>query len=145
MWRSKRPGRMTAGSRCSISLEAATTSNSCSSRCASSAVSSWLTVRATGPGSATAALRDRVELVKERHARQVLHRRLECLVDVLCQATLERADEVSRGDVDEVQAVLARDRLREERLADPRRSMQQEPVALAIEMKPGGQGAGTAG
>jgi hypothetical protein len=38
-------GRMTAGSRCSISFDAAITSSSRSSRLPSSAVSSWLTVR----------------------------------------------------------------------------------------------------
>ena len=64
-------------------------------------------------GARVAPLRDGVELVEEQHAGQVLERGLERLVDVARRAALHGADEVPGRHVDEVQAVLAGDRLGE--------------------------------
>ncbi len=81
-------------------------------------------------GRLVPALSDRVELVEEEQARQVLKRRFESLVDVPCGAADERGDEIARRNVDEVQPVLAGDRVREEGLADPGRAVKQDAVPV---------------
>jgi hypothetical protein len=75
-------------------------------------------------------LRHGVELVEEEQARQVIERHVERRLDVPRRLADDRGHDVSGRDVHEVHVVLARDRGREERLADPRRPVEQDAVPL---------------
>ena len=88
-------------------------------------------------GVVVPALRDRIELVEEQEAGQVLDRRLKGLVDVLRRLALDPADQVAGRHVHQVHAVLPGDRAREEGLADTGRPVKQDavpfdPIALGV-------------
>src|SRR3954466_16353179 len=120
---------MTAGSRCSIEFVAAITSSPRSPWCASSDVSSWLTVRRDS-WSGVLSRRCATESNSSKKSRQgrfcsavsnassVLLGLRQGLVDVATRAADDARDEVAGRHVNEVEVVLAGDRAREERLAD---------------------------
>src|SRR5207342_212532 len=83
-----------------------------------------LAVEAAAGASGT----DRIELVDEDDRRSVLARLLEELADAGRAETGEHLDE-GRGALRvEIRAGRARDRLREQRLARPRRSVEEDPA-----------------
>ena len=128
-WRSKRPGRSSAGSSTSGRLVAATTITFVFVSKPSISTRIWLRVcsrsswRAAEAGAALAA--DRVDLVDEDDARRVALRLIEQVAHAARADADEHLDELGAGDREERHARLAGDRAREQRLAGARRADQQ--------------------
>ena len=146
-WRSNRPGRSSAGSRCSSRFEAATTTSRSRSSNPSSSTSSWFSVwscsRLLPPPSRLepTASSSSMKMIAGWFSRAVE----KSLRMRAAPSPAPHLDELRRALEVEVRSRLARDGLGHERLAGPRRAVHQhalghpraqllEPVGLAQEL-----------
>ena len=128
-WRSKRPGRSSAGSSLSSRFEAAITTTRPFEEKPSISTSSWLRVWSFSPGDVVAAApADGVELVDEDDRRFVLAGLREQPPDAGRPEAGEHLHEGGRRLGEELRFGLVGHGLRQQRLAGARRAVQQDPL-----------------
>ena len=129
IWRSKRPGRSSAGSSFSSRFDAAITTRSPPESNPSISTSSWLSVCSRSELlSLPRVAADGVELVDEDDRRAVLARLGEQPPDAGGAEAGEHLDERGGRLGEELRAGLVRDRLGQQRLAGAGRAVQQDPL-----------------
>ena len=134
-WRSKRPGRSSAGSSTSGRLVAAMTITPALPSKPSISTSSWFSVCSRSslppPKTRAALAADGVDFVDEDDAGRVLLRLLEHVAHARRADADEHLDEVGAGDREERHLRLAGDRLGEQRLAGAGRADHQHAARNA--------------